>query len=30
MTVVENMRARGIIPKAVLYARFSSDNQREE
>ncbi|OGO90303.1 MAG: hypothetical protein A2Y17_12080 [Clostridiales bacterium GWF2_38_85] len=30
MTVIENMRARGIVPKAVLYARFSSDNQREE
>ena len=30
MTVVEKMKQKGIIPKAVLYARFSSDNQREE
>lgn len=30
MTIIENMHARGIIPRAVLYARFSSDNQREE
>ena len=30
MTSIDNMKARGIIPKAVLYARFSSDNQREE
>ena len=30
MTVIELMKARGIIPRAALYARFSSDNQREE
>ena len=30
MTVVDRLRNRGITPKAVLYARFSSDNQREE
>ena len=30
MTVIETMKARGIIPRAALYARFSSDNQREE
>ena len=30
MTVIESMTSRGIIPRAVLYARFSSDNQREE
>ncbi len=30
MTAIEKMKSRGIIPKAVLYARFSSDNQREE
>ena len=30
MTAIEKMKSRGIVPKAVLYARFSSDNQREE
>ena len=30
MTVVERLRSRGVTPRAVLYARFSSDNQREE
>lgn len=30
MKIIEQMKVRGIIPKAVLYARFSSDNQREE
>jgi len=30
MTAIEKMKSRGIIPKVVLYARFSSDNQREE
>lgn len=30
MTTVEKFRSRGVIPKAALYARFSSDNQREE
>ena len=30
MTILEKMKSHGIIPKAVLYARFSSDNQREE
>ena len=30
MTVVEQLRNRGVTPRAVLYARFSSDNQREE
>ncbi|MCL2426965.1 MAG: recombinase family protein [Oscillospiraceae bacterium] len=30
MTIIEKLKSRGIIPKAVLYARFSSDNQREE
>ena len=26
MTAIEKMKSRGIIPKVVLYARFSSDN----
>ncbi len=30
MNVIESLKARKITPKAVLYARFSSDNQREE
>lgn len=30
MTAVEKLRSQGVIPKAALYARFSSDNQREE
>lgn len=30
MTTVEKLRSQGVIPKAALYARFSSDNQREE
>lgn len=30
MNVIEKMKSKGIIPKVVLYARFSSDNQREE
>ena len=30
MTIIESMKARGVIPRAALYARFSSDNQREE
>lgn len=30
MTIVERLRSRGVTPRAVLYARFSSDNQREE
>ena len=30
MTVVDRLRNRGVTPRAVLYARFSSDNQREE
>ena len=30
MTVIESMKFRGVIPRAALYARFSSDNQREE
>ena len=30
MTVIESMKSRGVIPRAALYARFSSDNQREE
>lgn len=30
MTLVEKLRNRGITPRACLYARFSSDNQREE
>lgn len=30
MSPIEMLRQKGIIPKAVLYARFSSDNQREE
>ena len=30
MTAVERLRNRGVTPRAVLYARFSSDNQREE
>ena len=28
--IIDQMKARGIVPKAVLYARFSSDNQRDE
>ncbi|MDD2361679.1 MAG: recombinase family protein [Oscillospiraceae bacterium] len=30
MTAMQKMKSRGMVPKAVLYARFSSDNQREE
>lgn len=30
MKLIDQMKARGIVPKAVMYARFSSDNQREE
>lgn len=30
MTRLEKMKMRGVIPKAALYARFSSYNQREE
>jgi len=30
MTAMQKMKSRGFVPKAVLYARFSSDNQREE
>lgn len=30
MTNKQKTNCRGVIPKAVLYARFSSDNQREE
>jgi len=30
MSMIETMKARGQIPRAALYARFSSDNQREE
>jgi len=30
MNAIERMKSRGTIPTAVLYARFSSDNQREE
>lgn len=30
MTLLDKMKKRGVVPKAVLYARFSSDNQREE
>lgn len=30
MTTFEMYRQRGIVPRAALYARFSSDNQREE
>jgi len=30
VTALEKMKSRGVIPKAALYARFSSDNQREE
>ncbi len=30
MTNIQKYKQKGIIPKAVLYARFSSDNQREE
>lgn len=30
MIVIETMKSRKITPKAALYARFSSDNQREE
>lgn len=30
MTTIEMYHQRGIVPRAVLYARFSSDNQREE
>lgn len=28
--IVERLHAQGVVPKAVLYARFSSDNQRAE
>lgn len=30
MNIVEKLKARGVVPRAALYARFSSDNQREE
>lgn len=30
MKIIEQMKTRGIVPKAALYARFSSDNQRDE
>lgn len=30
MNSIETIKAQGITPKAVIYARFSSDNQREE
>ncbi len=30
MNTIETMIKGGVIPRAVLYARFSSDNQREE
>ena len=30
MQAVDKMKSRGIIPKAAVYARFSSDNQRDE
>ena len=30
MKKIDSMLAKGIIPKAAVYARFSSDNQREE
>ena len=30
MNIIEKLKCRGIVPRAVLYARFSSDNQREE
>jgi len=30
MGVVEKMKLRGQLPRAAVYARFSSDNQREE
>jgi site-specific DNA recombinase len=30
MNIVEKLKCRGIVPRAALYARFSSDNQREE
>lgn len=30
MTAIDRIKGRGRIPRAALYARFSSDNQREE
>ena len=30
MNAIDKLKKRGITPRAVLYARFSSDNQREE
>ena len=30
MQALDKMKSRGIIPKAALYARFSSENQRDE
>lgn len=30
MTAIERIKGRGRVPRAALYARFSSDNQREE
>jgi DNA invertase Pin-like site-specific DNA recombinase len=30
MGIIEKLRIRGLLPKAAVYARFSSDNQREE
>ena len=30
MTLIERLKRSGMIPRAVLYARYSSENQREE
>ncbi len=30
MNIIEKLKCRSIVPRAALYARFSSDNQREE
>ena len=30
MTAIERIKSMGRVPRAALYARFSSDNQREE
>lgn len=30
MNMIDKLKSRGVTPRAALYARFSSDNQREE
>jgi site-specific DNA recombinase len=30
LNIIDKMKSKGMVPRAALYARFSSDNQREE